>query len=65
MAALSGAIRHFDGLPDGHHPVLVEQGVEMGRASFIHLHIDVKDGEIAKARIGGQAVKVAEGTLDL
>jgi trans-2,3-dihydro-3-hydroxyanthranilate isomerase len=65
VAALSGAIRHFDGLPDGHHPVLVEQGVEMGRASFIHLHIDVKDGEIAKARIGGQAVKVAEGTLDL
>ncbi len=26
VAALSGAIRHFDALPDGHHPVLVEQG---------------------------------------
>jgi len=65
VAALSGAIRHFDGLPDGHHPILVEQGVEMGRASFIHLHIDVKDGDIAKARIGGQAVKVAEGVLEL
>lgn len=65
VAALSGAIKHFDGLPDGHHPILVEQGVEMGRASFIHLHIDVKDAEIARARIGGQAVKVAEGTLDL
>ena len=65
VAALSGAIRHFDALPDGHHPVLVEQGVEIGRASFIYLHIDVKDAEIARARIGGQAVKLAEGTLDL
>lgn len=65
VAALSGAIRHFDALPDGHHPVLVEQGVEMGRPSFIHLHIDVKEGEIARARIGGQAIKVAEGMLHL
>ncbi|CDZ68198.1 Phenazine biosynthesis protein PhzF family [Neorhizobium galegae bv. orientalis] len=65
VAALSGAIRHFDALPDGHHPVLVEQGVEMGRPSLIHLHIDVKEGEIARARIGGQAIKVAEGTLYL
>lgn len=65
VAALSGAIRHFDALPDGHHPLLVEQGVEMGRPSFIYLHIDVKDAEIAKARIGGQAVRLAEGTVDL
>jgi trans-2,3-dihydro-3-hydroxyanthranilate isomerase len=65
VAALAGAILHFDALPDGHHPVLVEQGVEMGRPSFIHLHIDVKEGEIARARIGGQAIKVAEGTLYL
>lgn len=65
VAALSGAIRHFDALPDGHHPVLVEQGVEMGRPSFIHLHIDVKEGEIARARIGGQAIKVAEGVLHI
>jgi trans-2,3-dihydro-3-hydroxyanthranilate isomerase len=65
VAALSGAIHHFDALPDGHHPLLVEQGVEMGRPSLIHLHIDVKEGRISRARIGGQAVKVAEGVLDL
>lgn len=63
VAALAGAIRHFDALPDGNHPILVEQGVEMGRPSYINLHMDVKDGEIARARIGGHAVKVAEGTL--
>lgn len=65
VAALSGAIHHFDGLADGHHPVLVEQGVEMGRPSYIHLHMDVKDREISRARIGGQAVRIASGTFDL
>lgn len=65
VAALSGAIWHFDGLPDGHHPLMVEQGVEMGRSSHIHLHIDVKDGAISRARIGGQAVRLATGSLDL
>lgn len=64
-AALSGAIHHFDRPTDGHHPVIIEQGVEMGRPSFIHLHIDVEGGEISTARIGGQAVKVATGELEL
>ncbi|MQB42700.1 PhzF family phenazine biosynthesis protein [Rhizobium sp. ICMP 5592] len=64
-AALSGAIHKFDQLPDGHHPIIIEQGVEMGRPSFIHLHIDVDGGEIANARIGGQAVRVATGILEL
>jgi trans-2,3-dihydro-3-hydroxyanthranilate isomerase len=65
VAALAGAIQQFDALPEGHHPIIVEQGLEIGRASFIHLHIDSKGGEIAKARIGGQAVKVAEGMLHI
>lgn len=65
VAALAGAIHHFDALPDGHHPYLIEQGVEMGRPSFIHLHMDVKEQAIARARIGGQAVKLAEGELFL
>ncbi|MCO5730227.1 PhzF family phenazine biosynthesis protein [Rhizobium sp. SSA_523] len=65
VAALAGAIHQFDGLPDGLHPILVEQGVEMGRPSYIHLHIDVKDGAIARARIGGQAVRLAAGEIFL
>lgn len=65
VAALAGAIQQFDGLPDGHHPLVVEQGVEIGRPSFIHLHIDSVGGEVAKARIGGQAVKMAEGILEV
>lgn len=62
-AALSGAIHHYDELLDGHHARIIEQGVEIGRPSLIHLHIDVADGEISRARIGGHAVKIAEGKL--
>lgn len=65
VAALSGAIHQYDGLLDGHHALLIEQGVEMGRTSHIHLHLDCASGAIAKARIGGQAVLVARGELTL
>lgn len=65
VAAMSGAIHHFDAVPDGLHALMIEQGVEMGRPSHIHLHIDVEQGKVARARIGGQAVKVASGTLNL
>lgn len=65
VAALSGAIHHFDALPDGHHPMMIEQGVEMGGPSYIHLQIDVKDGTVSRARIGGQAVRLATGVLYL
>ena len=41
----------------------IEQGIEMGRPSRIRLEIDVEAGSMAGARIGGHAVKVAEGTL--
>ncbi|MDQ0320785.1 trans-2,3-dihydro-3-hydroxyanthranilate isomerase [Pararhizobium capsulatum DSM 1112] len=65
VAALSGTIHRFDQLIDGHHPILIEQGVEMGRPSLIHLHLDVHKGEIATARIGGEAIKLASGELYL
>ncbi|MDX3975764.1 PhzF family phenazine biosynthesis protein [Shinella sp.] len=65
VAALSGAIHFFDKLVDGHHPFMIEQGVEMGRPSSIHLHLDISGGAIARARIGGQAVRLAAGMLDL
>ena len=62
-AALSGAIHHFDGLLDGNHALVIEQGVEMGRPSLIHLHIDCAGSEVSHVRIGGEAVKIAEGRL--
>ena len=65
VAAMSGAIHHFDTLADGHTALMIEQGVEMGRPSHIHLHLEAEAGEIIRVRIGGEAVKVASGQLDL
>jgi trans-2,3-dihydro-3-hydroxyanthranilate isomerase len=65
VAAMSGAIHHFDRLADGHTALMIEQGVEMGRRSHIHLHLEAEGGKIIHARIGGEAVKVASGQLHL
>jgi trans-2,3-dihydro-3-hydroxyanthranilate isomerase len=62
-AAFPGAILRFDTLPSGSHHLVIEQGFEMGRPSLIGLEIDVGSGRIEAARIGGDAVVVAEGTL--
>ena len=65
VAAMSGAILHFDTLADGHHALLIEQGVEMGRPSHIDLHLEIKNQQVLRARIGGRAVKIASGNLFL
>lgn len=62
-AAFSGAVMHFDALREGQTRLWIEQGVEMGRPSRIRLEIDVEGGRMASARIGGHAVKIAEGQL--
>ncbi len=62
-AAFAGQIMQFDEPVDGPSSFWIEQGMEMGRPSCIRLEIDVKAGTIDAARIGGNAVKVAEGTL--
>jgi trans-2,3-dihydro-3-hydroxyanthranilate isomerase len=65
VAAMSGAIHHFDSLADGHHALMIEQGLEIGRRSHIHLHIDADGGKIVRARIGGEAIRIAGGQLFL
>jgi trans-2,3-dihydro-3-hydroxyanthranilate isomerase len=62
-AAFAGAIMCFDTPSDGSSRLVIEQGVEMGRPSKIRLELDVEGGKLAAARIGGHAVKVAEGVL--
>jgi trans-2,3-dihydro-3-hydroxyanthranilate isomerase len=64
-AAFAGVVQRFDQLPAGSYRYVIEQGFEMGRPSLINLEIDVEGGAIAAARIGGDAVVVAEGTLDV
>lgn len=62
-AALSGAIAHFDDHRDGTAALWIEQGVEMGRPSRIRLELEAASGTVTHTRIGGHAVKVAEGRL--
>lgn len=64
-AAFAGAVHHFDEPGDGLLRLWIEQGIEMGRPSRIRLEIEVDGGHIGRARIGGAAVKVAEGRLSL
>jgi trans-2,3-dihydro-3-hydroxyanthranilate isomerase len=65
VAALPGAVHEFDDLPDGDHAAIVEQGFEMGRPSLIRLEMEIAGGRVAAVRIGGNAVRVASGTLRL
>ncbi|CAN5130271.1 PhzF family phenazine biosynthesis protein [soil metagenome] len=62
-AAFAGVVHRFDGLRSGTHRFTIEQGFEMGRPSLIKLEIDADQGAIAAARIGGDAVMIAEGLL--
>ena len=62
-AAFSGLIVHFDKPLDGSSQLWIEQGMEMVRPSRIRLEIELEQGRLRAARIGGNAVKIAEGTL--
>lgn len=62
-AAFAGAVMRFDEPVDGESRHWIEQGVEMGRPSRIHLELLVETGTLKRARIGGNAVMVMEGLL--
>jgi len=62
-AAFAGVVRHFDEPTDGTHYLRIEQGIDMGRPSMIDLEIDIDNGALHAARIGGQAVIVSKGEL--
>lgn len=65
VAALAGVIGHFDRPTRGTHRHVIEQGFEMGRPSLIELECDIEGGHLRAARIGGDAVLVARGTLEI
>jgi trans-2,3-dihydro-3-hydroxyanthranilate isomerase len=44
---------------------VIEQGVEMGRPSRLHLEADVLGGALTAVRVGGAAVRVSEGEMML
>jgi trans-2,3-dihydro-3-hydroxyanthranilate isomerase len=62
---LAGVIHRFDALPDGLHKRVIEQGYEMGRPSSLALSLQIEGGRLEAVRIGGQAVRVAEGWIEV
>jgi trans-2,3-dihydro-3-hydroxyanthranilate isomerase len=64
-AAFAGVVHRFDALPDGSHKRIIEQGFEMGRPSLMELSIDIEGGKLGTVRIGGHAVRVAEGRIEV
>ncbi len=62
-AAFAGQVNAFDQPLDGAQAFWIEQGIEMGRPSRIRLELEIAARAITAARIGGNAVRVAEGEL--
>jgi trans-2,3-dihydro-3-hydroxyanthranilate isomerase len=64
VAAFAGVVMQYEEPRDGDHGFVIEQGIEMGRPSFITLGMEVAQGALVGATIGGAAVRVAEGFID-
>lgn len=64
-AALVGVLAGRQGLADGWHGWRISQGVEMGRPSLMAARALRRDGRVAEVRVGGTAVPVAEGTIEV
>jgi trans-2,3-dihydro-3-hydroxyanthranilate isomerase len=61
----AGVIHRFDAPPDGLHKRIIEQGYEMGRPSAITLSLQIQGGRLDTVRIGGHAVRVADGKIEV
>jgi trans-2,3-dihydro-3-hydroxyanthranilate isomerase len=50
---------------NGTAKIVSEQGIEMGRPSFIKIEIEQSHGTISTVRVGGECVYVGEGFIEL
>jgi trans-2,3-dihydro-3-hydroxyanthranilate isomerase len=64
-AAFAATLMAFQNLGDGEHQHIITQGVEMGRSSEIVLTLEVRNGTLDSASIGGAAIILSEGILDI
>ncbi|MGI9413146.1 MAG: PhzF family phenazine biosynthesis protein [Hyphomicrobiales bacterium] len=64
-ATFPGQIAASEDLSDGTHKWFVEQGYEMGRPSQIHIEADVAGGALTAVRVGGRAVRVSQGEIEV
>ena len=64
-ALLAAQLLTAENLEDGTHIWNVEQGYEMGRPSDLRLEADVKHAKLTAVRVGGSAVRLMSGEIDL
>lgn len=64
-AALGGYLGARLGVAQGAEAWRVDQGVEMGRPSRLHLDVEVSGGGPTRVRVGGSCVQVARGEMTL
>lgn len=64
-AAFAAVIAKFDQPPAGWHKRVVEQGFEMKRPSLITVSLEMENGQLETVRIGGPAVIVTRGELQV
>jgi trans-2,3-dihydro-3-hydroxyanthranilate isomerase len=63
--AFPAQVLAFDKPADGTLSLALEQGIEMGRPSFIAVEVDVRSGAQSAVRVAGQAVRVTSGLMRL
>jgi trans-2,3-dihydro-3-hydroxyanthranilate isomerase len=64
-AAFAGVAQEFEAPEDGVHTITIEQGFEMGRPSLINLTMEIAGGKLTGGEIGGSAVIVSQGTIEV
>ncbi len=64
-ALLAAQLLKAENLNDGTHVWHLEQGYEMGRPSDLRLEADVKSAKLTAVRVGGSAVRVMSGEIEL
>jgi trans-2,3-dihydro-3-hydroxyanthranilate isomerase len=64
-ALLAAQLLKAEALRDGSHVWNLEQGYEMGRPSDLRLEADVNMGKLGAVRVGGQAVRVMSGAIEI
>ena len=62
---LGGLLASLDPRPDAELAVAIDQGVEMGRPSRIHVTAIRRGGQVAEVRVAGRCVPVMQGTIAL
>ncbi|HLJ71350.1 MAG TPA: PhzF family phenazine biosynthesis protein [Roseiarcus sp.] len=63
-AAFAAVLMRFEKPAEGESVYVIEQGFEMGRPSLISLSVDVENGALSAAAIGGAVVMITQGTID-